>query len=264
MASTVIAERSLPHTWSQQLVLPSNDGNENNNNAATTAFVRAWVDSVYPGWKRASEWTLFDDFLNALTGSALASAVSGTGAATSVGQSDANHPGLLTCSTGTTATGRAGALTGASIIRFGGGLITLEALINIGTLSNATDRYIIRLGLLDTVSADAVDGAYFEYDESTSANWRTCTASNSARTKTSSNQAVQTGWHKLRIDVWSNASSVDFYYDGAYLRSETTNIPTAAGRETGVGFWIVKSAGTTARSFDVDYIFLRQTFGTTR
>ncbi|HWQ34327.1 MAG TPA: hypothetical protein VNQ79_15875 [Blastocatellia bacterium] len=246
------------------LVLPANDGNENNNNAATTAFVRSWVNSVYPGWKRASEWVLFDDFLNAATGSVLAAAQSGTGAGASVGQSDASHPGLLTLSTGTTATGRAGVLSGASIIRFGGGLITLEILLNIAALSNATDRYIIRAGLIDSISADAVDGAYFEYDESTSPNWRTCTASNSTRTKTNSSQAVQTGWHKLRLDVYSDGSGVDYYYDGSYLRSETTSIPTAAGRETGIGIWIAKSVGITARTVDVDYVHLRQTFGATR
>jgi hypothetical protein len=77
------------------------------------------------------------------------------------------------------------------------------------------------------------------------------TANNAVRT-TSATIATLTvnTWYRCRIEINSNATQANFYvYDdsGTLLGSTniTTNIPTAAGRETGAGL-VATNSGTTA------------------
>jgi hypothetical protein len=265
MAQTTIAERNLPHAYTSNIALPVANPNDNSENAATTRFVRDWIGSVHPGWDRANWFTFFEEFLNSTnSGGNFTTGVSGTGAVLSAIAAEPNHPGIVSVSTGTTATGRAGFGSNALCLRLGGGSLIYEALINIPTLSTSAERYIIRVGLMDTFTADAVDGVYFEYDEATSANWKICAANNSTRTKTITSVAVTSGWTKLYLELNAAGTNATYYANGTSLGSVTTNIPTASGRETSIGAWIIKSAGTTARTFWVDYILLRQAFTTAR
>jgi SO2946-like, C-terminal domain len=187
--------------------------------------------------------------------------VSGTVAAVSnTTTPNANQCGVARYTTGTDTTGRAGANSGSfTSLLLGNGVVRYEAYVKFATLSDGTDTYISRIGLIDSVSADAVDGVYFEYDQTTSPNWRTNTASSSTRTKTSSEVAVDTNFNRLTIVVNAAATSVSFYVNGTELTGSsaspiTTNIPTATGRETALAHTIIKSAGGTARTLDIDYI----------
>lgn len=112
-------------------------------------------------------------------------AQSGTGAASSIVSTnvEANRPGVVQLSTGTTATGRASLALGSLSTFFGGGINTTEMSVRIPTLSTVAQEYSLRLGYGDLVTgADHVDGIYFEYDRLQSVNWRCKTANNSART----------------------------------------------------------------------------------
>lgn len=109
----------------------------------------------------------------------------------------------------------------------------------------------IRCGLMDASSgsSDANDGCYFELPAG-SLDIVGKTSNNGTRT-TSSTVATLTvnTWYRLRVTVNSDATSVTFtVYDmaGTSLGSQAnaTNIPTASGREWGVGF-IATNSGTT-------------------
>lgn len=192
----------------------------------------------------------------------------GAGSAISQIAGDASHFGVIQLSTGTTTTGLANRSLGGGvvvgIILFGGGVMTFQTLINIPTLSTAGEEYDIIVGMIDGTAGTHVDGAYFKYDRNTSVNWLRGTASNSVVTETDSGTVVATGWTTLKIVVNAAATSIEYFVNGVSVGSNTTNIPTAAGREVGICWEISKSAGTTARLLNADYVTLNQTFTTAR
>jgi hypothetical protein len=193
-----------------------------------------------------------EDFPNTLTGTFLTSTVSG-GSNTQIA-SEPGRPGIIRSATGTAATGRAAATSGANAVRFGSGEWRYKAWVRVPVLSTSAERFSVRIGFIDLATGDSADGAYFEYDESVSANWRCKTANNSTRTTVDSGVPVAANvW--IKLEVWVNAAGteVDFFINGTLVATITTNIPTSAGRETGWGWLILKSVGTTARHFDVDY-----------
>lgn len=196
------------------------------------------------------------DFWHGLEGTIFGDASAGGGGAGVIaGTGDLTHVGVAECSTGTTAAGRAGGIIGLSSIRFGGGVWLWEATVRVPTLSTVGEEYIDRIGFLDATATDATDGAYFEYDRLTSGNfWRIKTAAAAARTATVVGAVAAATWYRLGIAVAAAASSVDFYIDGELVGTHTTNTPSGAGRETGVGFLITKSGGLTPRTLEVDKI----------
>lgn len=212
------------------------------------------------------EWSLLDDFQGEQQ-SVWAQAVSGTAAAVgSVGATDATSCGVIQLTTGSTATGRACLRTlQNSAFRLGLGKATYTARFRLPILSDATNRFAVRLGFGDTDGGDMVDGVYFEYDDSASANWRCKTASASTRTTTTTAVAVAVAtWYRLEIEVNADGTEVKFYIDGTLVATHTANIPVGSGRDTGVGFWTVKSVGTTARVVQADWMGAKIVFTTPR
>jgi hypothetical protein len=187
----------------------------------------------------------------------------GTGAGIESLEADsAKRPGQLQLKTGSTSTGFTSIyLSGGSTPAFfiGGGE-SFETAINIPTLSNSTQRYILHVGLCDINDhgGDCSNGVYFEYDTSQSANWRYATAQSDTRTKTSSTKAVATGWTNLKF-VATSAGNIDFYVksdgEAAYTKigSSTTNIPATNNNVGSLMFFLDKQAGATNRSVTIDY-----------
>lgn len=220
----------------------------------------------YPNaWARGQS-SLFEDFLNGATGSQIASSVAGAGAAVSAVSGIANHPGIAELDAGTTNAGTAGVLTGPASLLFGGGVLDLSWLVMIPTLSTGVETFTFRAGFLDVATGAAVDGAYYECESNGNANWVTTTANNSSRTLTTSSVPVVAGqWYSLRVLVNADASRVNFLVDGVDTGSpHTVNIPSTAGRLTGIGASIVKSAGTTSRVARADYCSFSQIFTAAR
>lgn len=183
---------------------------------------------------------------------------SGTGSAagTEIAPTNANQIGVGQIETGTTTTGSAGIGSGVSALLLGNGQGVFEGSFRVATLSDSAQRYSVRIGFIDSHTADATDGVYFEYDEATSANWRVGCASNGSRTKTSTATAVDTNFHTFKVVVNAAGTSASFYIDGTEVSGSPiiTNLPTGAGRDTGFGFMILKSVGTTERTLEYDWI----------
>jgi hypothetical protein len=121
------------------------------------------------------------------------------------------------------------------------------------------------MGFHDTTSANtATDGAYFLLT-SASANWQTVTAKAGTRTSNtlSTGPTVNT-WQKFRIDINAACTSIAFYIDGTLVQTHTTNLPDTTSNNCGIMFDILKSLGTTARIFQVDYVKMGQQFTTSR
>ncbi len=178
--------------------------------------------------------------------------VNGAGAAASCGLADVNRIGLLTMTTGTTAKGRSCVDLGITTVRLSGDEV-IEFSMQLPILADATNNYIVRMGLGDSPSADFVDGVYFEYDRTQSLNWRIAASNNSTRTKVNTSAAVSTSWARFKIDFNATGNGATFYINDTNVGVIGSNVPIAAGRETGPTFYIIKSAGTTARTAVVDY-----------
>jgi hypothetical protein len=225
-------------------------------------------------------YTYFNEFINSVTTASSGTDVQATNSGTSAASSAqattaANRPGLLRATTGTTATGRTAVSSAGSVVRLGGGAWSFEMDVNVTTLSNSTERFQLVIGFFDgTTAANQTDGAYFLYDEgavstgsTAAAYWQTVTTSNSARTfntgltQTTVNAAQ---WYRLRIEVNAAANSIGFYIDNVLVATHTANIPTASGRETGFGYLLIKSVGTTARTVDFDYMSVESVFTSNR
>lgn len=141
-----------------------------------------------------------------------------------------------------------------------------EAIINVKDLATATEDYCLTVGLNDVISfvADgaATDGAYFQYNRSVTGNfWGTRTANNSTITSNTSTIAVEANkTYRLGILI-SGSSSVKFFVDGVQTAvTHTTNIPSTAGRTTGVTVKVDKKAGTVASHIDIDTIVVHGFF----
>lgn len=252
------------------LVAVSQGGTESK--ATVEQFARGlWVDDVRQSAKAFFEF--WNDVGTTTVGDTLAEVNSGTGAATNALASEAGAVGIVQSSTGTTATGRAfvgGYMAG---ILFGDGATVWEARVRVPTLSDATNRYQLVVGFMDTnTAASQTDGAFFCYDEggvsnglAASANWRAVTASNSVRSNADTTVAVAAAtWTRLRIEVNAAGTSAAFYINGTLRATLTTNIPTASARQFGFGHLLIKSVGTTARLFDCDYVAFHKEFTTPR
>ncbi|HQQ81946.1 MAG TPA: hypothetical protein PK059_02095 [Cyclobacteriaceae bacterium] len=172
--------------------------------------------------------------------------------------------GVIYSETGTTAAGIAIVYRGG--IKFGlGQAFRLRKRIAVETLGNVGENYTVYFGFGDILSAgtDQNNGAYFRYNYNVnSGKVEAVTASGGVRTATDTGVTMDTTYHVYEIRVNSTGTSVDFYIDGANLKTNTTNIPTASfvyNLHT-----ISKSAGTTTRKLDEDYYDFTMNLASTR
>ena len=169
---------------------------------------------------------------------------------------EAEHPGIYRFSSSTSAnSGVACRLHNASILLAGSESARL--VFRPQTLALTT----LRFGFLDTTNhLDAVDGVYVEALAGTMSGK---TASNSVRSTTGTNYLLVTNtWYNVLVELNSDASLATFtlYSEaGAVLWTSTlaTNIPTAAGRETGSGVLVSNSGTSAVALLDPDYINVR-------
>lgn len=208
----------------------------------------------------------FEDCFGAVTDGNAASAfltsnVSGTNATvTNVTVAETGVFGVWSLDTGSTTTGRSAlysgrSATGAALV-LGQGVTKIKTKIKIPTLSTSGERYKILFGLVgDSTTGTVNDGVYFEYSEASSTNWRVCTANDGTRTETNSTTVVgANAWVRLEIAVSALADVVTFLLNGSTISSVTTNIPTGTGDPVSPILGIFKSAGSTSRSVQTDYV----------
>lgn len=199
-----------------------------------------------------------------LQGSLVANNSSGTTNA-QAGEQDA--PGILVCSTSTSATARAGLITNTSTaIRLGANESLVEMRVRIPTVSDGTNTFTVRGGFMSDMGGDAPNGVFWRYTHSVnSGNWQGVARNNNSETATNFSTApVTSGWQRLTIIVNAAGTSAEFFINGTSVGTVASNIPTASGRETAIGFSIIKTAGTTARTLLMDYICCAINFATQR
>lgn len=185
-----------------------------------------------------------------------------------------NHPGIIGNEDLTTT---ANLFLGAGVVNnpgsppqknfiLGGGAIQIDWVFNIATLSNGTNRYIIRVGMgdTDTQNTDQANGVYAEYSDNINAgNWQYKTANAGTRTTTTTAIPVATGWNKITVNINAAGTSVTFSLNGVSLGAAiTTNIPV-----TGITpmFYFSQTDGTiAANSIYVDYFGLTQSLTVSR
>lgn len=190
---------------------------------------------------------------------------SGTGAVVNtIGITTLNALGIVSLDLGTTTTGRASVSSSAtSGVKLGSGRARFASKAAVHVLSSGTETFTTRLGFIDSNSGESTDGCFFRYtDGVNSGEWQAVTRSNGTETATDTNIAVVAdAWKLFEIDVNAAGTSVVFKIDGTTVATNTTNIPTGSGRETGYGAMALKSAGTTATSavyldwLEVEYLF---------
>lgn len=176
--------------------------------------------------------------------------------------------GFMTMGLGTTNAGLA-ALVDPSLssIKFGSGRARFGARAAIHTLSNGTDTFTTRIGFIDSATAESTDGAFFRYtDGVNSGKWQAVTRSNNTETATDTGvTVVADAFKRFTVDMNAAGTSCVFAIDGSTVATNTTNIPTGAGRETGYGAMSLKSAGTTSTTGGyVDYMEIEYLFSSPR
>jgi len=175
--------------------------------------------------------------------------------------SDADHPGISGAPVTTSGMGIYRNM-GNQSIRIGGGSWVLEGLFRIPTLSTSTQEFVFSFGFMDTPqSGTPVDGVFFYYERAVDGDfWSINSVNNTTRTKTvlnPGNPVAANTWYKLRIEINAAGTSAEFFINGTSVGTITTNIPTAAGREVGLGSSIRKTVGSTSREYHTDYIWFK-------
>jgi hypothetical protein len=195
--------------------------------------------------------------------------VSGSGAALSSGAGAGNHPGVAVLSTGTTATGSA-SLYGSgspSSVLAGGGAIRFGAVVKLDALSTPSQTFAARLGLGDSAASDGTDGIFFRYTGAANGGrWLGVARSNNVESTVDTGVAADTNFHTFELVIDAGGTSVQFLVDGIAVGAPiTTNIPAAAGRETGLRpAALTKTVGLTARTLRVDAYWYQFEFTTVR
>ena len=216
----------------------------------------------------SNETYLFDDFIGTITSQVMpnmcfTNVQSGTGSATTASITNSNkNPGTLDLITGTTSTGYSLIRLGSNNntnwpIIVGGGAITAIWLCKLSALSNGTDTYAARLGLMNANVAQAVNnGIYFDYNDTGALpNWNRATAASNSRTVTDSTVAASTNYVKLQMNINAAGSSIEYFINGVSVGSNVATIPSGA---IGPCAFILKSAGSTSVTLTVDYFYMYQ------
>ena len=109
------------------------------------------------------------------------------------------------------------------------------------------------------VNQAGLDSAYFDFDQSVSANWLAGSTSDavSYTITTTSVVVVANTWVTLRIET--STANVKYYIDGVLVATHTTNIPTSTVA-LGLYNYQDKVSSTGAKSHDIDFMRV----GTTR
>jgi hypothetical protein len=206
------------------------------------------------------------NFASANIGSEWSANCSGTSASLSSAGAltSGNGAGRGRLQLGTTATGRAAITTGSTAHALGAGAVQFVVKGSMSSLSDGTDTFIQRMGLMDDVTAEPANGCYFRYTDSVNGGkWECVTRKAGVETAADSGVTAVAGTERVWcILVDAAAANVYFYIDGALVQTIATNIPTA---RVGFATAAIRSAGTAAKNaLSMDLIYARIDFTTPR
>ena len=207
-----------------------------------------------------SVFNFYDDLLQNATPSGYLVSVVLTGALLWNPAADPGHPGILRLTTGTNVGGAIGADIGSiTALVPSGGPMMFESTVRVPTLSDGTNTFRVQIGFNDGAQVAPVNkGFYFSYTHSEAGGqWRG--AVNDAGSPSFANTGITVvagTWYRLGITVDAPGTGLSFYINGNLVATAVAN-PANAGS---YGAGIVKSAGASARTLDLDYFTVAQTF----
>lgn len=222
--------------------------------------VLIWDEFFYNGYSTSAPAGPFGWVVTAANGGSRSVATNST--------TENTAPGNVELSITTTASSATGFPSGNTIL-LGAGTYKYESRILIKNLAVTTsEEYTYRNGIMDSTTAEPADGCYFRYSQA-DASWIAVCRSNSTETSSATDTAVDVvanTWYKLTVEVNAAASSVVFKINDTTVRTETANIPSGTGRQTGVGISMIRSAGAgTATVYSyIDYVGLEIGFTSSR
>lgn len=131
-------------------------------------------------------------------------------------------------------------------------------------LADATDNFILGIGIGSTATFAAAHGAWILFDRTVStANWLARTRNGGTTTTVDTGIPVSTSYDYFEIIVNADRTSVAFKINGTTVATVTTNIPPAATTLYAM-FRMERVAGTTNRTANVDLIAVDRTFTVSR
>jgi hypothetical protein len=131
-------------------------------------------------------------------------------------------------------------------------------------VSDGTNTYLCRVGLMDTVNAAPANGLWFEWDANTDTHFKTKTCSGGAGNVVAvqtTTIVASTTYHILEMSKPAGSTTVTFTIDGV-VQGSTGTAPTAA--PVGPLAMIVKSAGGTGRALSIDWCDFEHIWATPR
>ncbi len=211
------------------------------------------VFPIFPSGGSLANVTLVEQFTQVTAMRGLAASFAGVGSGfTNEDNDGSSRVGIGDLRTGTDVGGTSAVLTSPTILRFGGGVHRLRWDCFQTSLSDGTNTFTLRIGFIDSPSAEPTDGVYFRYTHSVnSGEWQAVTRAAGVETATDTNVAAILTWAFFEIEVNAAGTSAAFYINGVLVATNTTNIPTGANL-TGIGVSAIKTAGAANIEFRVD------------
>ena len=229
-----------------------------------------YVPIIDMPFNRRAYTYVFEDYFSVTVPPWATSQASGGSILQSGAVTNDTNIGVVGLYTGTGTTGRQALISHVDGIQFGNNEWTFETRANVQTLSDATNTYTARFGFMDASTGDPTDGHYFRYTHGTnSGKWQAVTRVNLVETATDTGKtatAMTNGspMPRFKIIVDNSGTLVEFYMDDKKVATHTPSGFTGSSRLTGVGYSIIKSAGTTTRPLFIDYTFFSCKLGTHR
>jgi hypothetical protein len=250
-------------TLARNSILESSSANTAVNFSAGTknVFVSAPVDSFVGS--RIFQSNLQDFTFNATQGGTSSFTIGtqgGSGQSGSILASStySDAVGICRLISGTSANLGVGVLSpGSTTAIYKAGLCAMDwsARVNVSALSSATNRYVIRMGMVvNTYNADPANGIIFRYtDNVNSGNWQ-CVCRN-AGSESVINTTVApivsgSGWDYMNWVINDAGTSVEFFINGISRGSLTTNIPSVLLIS---GIYMNKISGSSSQNLDIDW-----------
>lgn len=173
----------------------------------------------------------------------------------------ANALGVSQMDTGTTATGRRTLSSNLTSLVTTKARLRFSVRFALEQLSTGAQTFASHIGFMDTsASGDALNGAYFRYNEAVNGGrWQCITAQGGTRTTTDSGITADTNYHAFTTEINEAGTSVAFYIDGVLVQTITTNIPNGTVAQAfGYGWKMEKSVGTTQVNQSADWFYYEQ------
>jgi hypothetical protein len=148
------------------------------------------------------------------------------------------------------------------VISLGGGEIHYKARIRIPTLSDATNRFGVGIVMANVISGTLQRIGSIYVDNVNSGRW-VADAFDAVGNSTANSSIAPSAntWTTVELRPNSAGTSFTLYIDGVSAATVSANVPIVG---LGLGVQITKSAGSTARTVDVDFGEFLQEFSAPR